>query len=201
MEHMKPAALKRHHLEGRAGVYLRQNTLKQTRENTGSTEYQRGQKQWALRWGFPEDRIDVLDQDLGRSGSAAAHRDDYLRLRDGVRRRIYTVVLVSDLTRLGRDADEAFDFIRDCKVHDVLIAIDGELLDTRHKVDLLRARLGAMFAELDRDNLRDTMERGRRARLQQGLAVSVPPAGYRGKRWEMDPRPEVQMPIRVCFRE
>ena len=200
MESNRPAAITRQHLTGRAAVYVRQSTLEQTRTNTGSTEYQRSQSRWALAWGYRPDQIDLIDDDLGLSGSAAGHRSGYLRLREGVRNGVYKLILVSDLTRLGRDADEAFDFIRDCKHHGVLIAIDGDVLDARHKYDLLRARLSAMFAELDRDNIRDTFERGRRARLQQGRAVSKAPAGYRARagRWEIDPRLEVQAPIRAC---
>jgi DNA invertase Pin-like site-specific DNA recombinase len=68
------------------------------------------------------------------------------------------MVLVSDLTRLGRDADEAFAFIRGCKDRDVLIVVDGKVFDTRHRTDLLQTRLQAIFAEMDRDSLRERME-------------------------------------------
>src|SRR5262249_28318391 len=157
---------------GRIAVYVRQSTPEQTRENTGSTEFQRGQKRHALAWGIRPEQIDVLEGDLGLSGSAASHRKDYLRLRDGVRDGTYTMVLVSDLPRLGRDADEAFAFIRDCKDRDVLIVVDGKVFNTRHRSDLLQARLHAMFAEMDRDTQLERMEQGRRARLEQGFAVT-----------------------------
>src|SRR5262249_8314354 len=93
--------------------------------------------------------------------------------------------------------------IRDCKDRDVLIVVDGRVFDARQRTDLLQARLQAIFAELDRDSLREQMEQGRQARLEQGFAVTIPPAGYRnrGGKWELDPRPEVQTPLRLCFAE
>jgi len=104
------------------------------------------------------------------------------------------MVLVSDLTRLGRDADEAFAFIRDCKDHDVLIIVDGKVFDTRHRNDLLQARPQAIFAEMDRDALRERMEQGRRARLEQGFAVTPPPAGYRNRGGKMGAGPSPRSP-------
>jgi DNA invertase Pin-like site-specific DNA recombinase len=203
MEKTLPAGIRSHHLRGRIAVYVRQSSPEQVRDNTGSTEYQRGQKRHALAWGIRPEQIDVLEGDLGLSGSAPSHRRDYLGLREGVRDGTYTMVLVSNLKRLGRDVDEAFAFIRDCKDRDALIVVDGRVFDTRQRTDLLQARLQAIFAELDRDSLREQMEQGRQARLEQGFAVTIPPAGYRnrGGRWELDPRPEVQTPLRLCFME
>ena len=59
------------HLRRLAIVYVRQSTEEQVRDNTGSTEYQRGLVEVARALGWEESQIQIIDEDLGRSGSSA----------------------------------------------------------------------------------------------------------------------------------
>ena len=49
-------------------------------ENTESTKRQYGLRQKAIALGWPEDRIVVIDTDLGQSGASAADREGFQRL-------------------------------------------------------------------------------------------------------------------------
>src|SRR3989442_4558046 len=63
------------HLDRLAVIYVRQSTLFQVREHTGSTlrQYDLLKRAEALGWTTPS--IQMVDQDQGRSGSSAVGRD------------------------------------------------------------------------------------------------------------------------------
>lgn len=57
------------HVQRRAYLYVRQSTLRQVLENTESTKRQYALRERAVALGWPEDRIVVIDSDLGQSGA------------------------------------------------------------------------------------------------------------------------------------
>ena len=59
------------HLSRCALLYVRQSTMRQVFENTESTKRQYALRQRAVALGWPEDRVVVLDGDLGQSACAA----------------------------------------------------------------------------------------------------------------------------------
>jgi DNA invertase Pin-like site-specific DNA recombinase len=67
------------HLKRNAYVYVRQSTLRQVLENTESTKRQYGLRQRAVALGWAEERVIVIDSDLGQSG-ASSDREGFQRL-------------------------------------------------------------------------------------------------------------------------
>ena len=59
------------HLKRNAYLYVRQSTVRQVFENTESTKRQYALRQRAVTLGWPEDRVVVIDTDLGLSGASA----------------------------------------------------------------------------------------------------------------------------------
>jgi DNA invertase Pin-like site-specific DNA recombinase len=72
--------IKAAHLQRNAYLYIRQSTLRQVFENSESTKRQYALRQKAVALGWPEDRIIVIDTDLGQSGASAADREGFQRL-------------------------------------------------------------------------------------------------------------------------
>ena len=68
------------HLKRTAYLYVRQSTVRQVFENTESTKRQYELKQRAIALGWPADRIDVIDTDLGQSASTAVDRQGFQKL-------------------------------------------------------------------------------------------------------------------------
>src|SRR5215469_10806574 len=62
------------HLSRQAIVYLRQSSAAQVENNRESTERQYALATRARELGWPEDRIIVIDEDLGLSGSGSVAR-------------------------------------------------------------------------------------------------------------------------------
>lgn len=68
------------HLERDAYLYVRQSTVPQVFENAESTERQYALRQRAVTLGWPEERVVVIDCDLGQSGASCARREGFKRL-------------------------------------------------------------------------------------------------------------------------
>ncbi len=62
------------HLTRRAYLYVRQSSLRQVVENTESTQRQYALRQRAVALGWPDERVVVIDTDLGRSGASTVDR-------------------------------------------------------------------------------------------------------------------------------
>jgi hypothetical protein len=62
------------HLARRAVVYLRQSTFRQVHDNHESTVRQYALGRRALTLGWPPERVQIVDEDLGRSGTTTQRR-------------------------------------------------------------------------------------------------------------------------------
>ena len=69
-----------HHLEKLAVVYVRQSTPRQVLEHHESTDLQYKLADRAIALGWLQDRVLVIDDDLGQSGSTAENRAGFQRL-------------------------------------------------------------------------------------------------------------------------
>jgi hypothetical protein len=58
-------------------LYVRQSTIRQVFENTESTRRQYALRQRAVSWGWPVERVIVLDSDQGQSGASTVDREGF----------------------------------------------------------------------------------------------------------------------------
>ena len=91
------------HLARQAIVYLRQSSAAQVEHNRESTERQYALANKARELGWPEDRIVVIDEDLGLSGSGAVARSGFARLTAEVALARVGLVLGLEVSRLARN--------------------------------------------------------------------------------------------------
>ena len=68
------------HRDRLALVYVRQSTLQQVERHQESTRLQYGLVERALELGWPRERVEIIDDDLGRSGTSAEGRPGFQRL-------------------------------------------------------------------------------------------------------------------------
>ncbi len=69
-----PGKIQSEHLARRAIVYIRQSTLQQVAQHQESTRLQYALVDRAVQLGWPADQVEVIDEDLGRSGASAEGR-------------------------------------------------------------------------------------------------------------------------------
>jgi len=77
---MTSAKIQSTHWDRIAFVDVRQSTPLQVVENRESTERPYHLRERAIELGWPPSRVEIIDEDQGRSGSTAAHRTGFQRL-------------------------------------------------------------------------------------------------------------------------
>src|SRR5437868_4391611 len=87
------------HLARKALIYVRQSTPGQVERNTGSQALQREQVELARAYGWPDDLIEVIDEDLGKSGSATDRRTGWQRMLDRIATHEVGCVFSVNITR------------------------------------------------------------------------------------------------------
>src|SRR5712691_3876747 len=68
------------HCARMAYVYVRQSSVSQVTRHAESTDLQYGLVERAVKLGWPRDRVVVIDDDLGKSGSSSNERYGFQRL-------------------------------------------------------------------------------------------------------------------------
>jgi DNA invertase Pin-like site-specific DNA recombinase len=91
------------HLSRAAIVYLRQSSAAQVENNRESTDRQYALVHKATELGWPADRVVVIDEDLGLSGSGAVARSGFERLTAEVALGRVGLVLGLEVSRLARN--------------------------------------------------------------------------------------------------
>ena len=114
--------VKPEHLNRLAYVYIRQSSLKQVLENTESTKRQYALRERAMALGWHEDRIVVIDSDLGQSAApGAADRDGFEKLVTDVGMGRAGIVMGLEVSRLARSCSAWHRLLEICAVMDTLV--------------------------------------------------------------------------------
>jgi resolvase-like protein len=121
--------IRRQHLERLAVVYVRQSSPRQVLENRESTALQYNLAQRAVAYGWPEDRVLTIDDDLGQSGRTAENRLGFQRLLAEVGLSHVGLVLGIEMSRLARSCKDWYQLLELCAVFDVLLADQDGLYD------------------------------------------------------------------------
>src|SRR3974390_3585218 len=94
------------HLSRQAIFYLRQSSPARIENNRESTERQYALGTKARELGWPDERIVVIDEDLGLSGSGSVARSGFARLTAEVALAPVGLVLWVEVSRLARNNAE-----------------------------------------------------------------------------------------------
>jgi DNA invertase Pin-like site-specific DNA recombinase len=185
-------------------LYLRQSTLRQVLENTGSTDVQRDQRVHALRLGWPETNILVIDEDLGLSGTSAEGRSGFQRMKDLVRGGQVGAIFTSDFSRLSRSYLVFAELADLCQTHGVLLVVDGRIVDFDDPGDEFMAYIHAGIARLDNKLRTKRFQQAAKAKARRGHAVRPPPSGYEavaGGQWVKDREQAVRDAVARVFED
>jgi DNA invertase Pin-like site-specific DNA recombinase len=189
-------------LERRAVVYIRQSSLKQVREHRESTTRQYALRERARRLGWSDNAIDVIDEDLGKSGSTTEGRAGFQRLAEDVARGRVGALFALEVSRLARSSADWYRLIDLAGLADVLIADEDVVYDPRDHNDRLLLGLKGQFAAAELYWLRLRLNGGLLAKARRGEVTFRLPTGYiwdDSERLVFDPDERVQRAIRLIF--
>ena len=190
------------HRERTAYVYVRQSTPLQVVENRESTERQYHLRERAIELGWPASRVEVIDEDQGRTGSASAHRTGFQRLVSEVGMGKVGLVLMLEASRLARNNSDWYRLIEICGVSDTLIGDETAVYSPREPNDRLLLGVKGTISEAELFTLRTRLYEGRWNKARKGLLQFPLPIGYvRGMdgSWELDPNLKVRERLRYVF--
>jgi DNA invertase Pin-like site-specific DNA recombinase len=192
------------HLSRKAALYIRQSTLHQVRVHIGSTAVQMNQLEFIHRLGWPKDRVWILDGDMGITGTSAEARDDWQLLHEAIARGEVGVVAFSATSRASRSHRDFVVLVGACQLYDVLVLLDGQLVDPKIPGQRLMLGIRSVFDEYENDERIQRLRESKNALVKKGFAMSHPPVGYVSlgkptRQWVKDPDPAVQHVITEVF--
>jgi DNA invertase Pin-like site-specific DNA recombinase len=188
------------HRERTAIVYVRQSSMQQVRHAREGQQRQYALQTRAKQLGF--ERVEVIDDDLGRSGSGSVERPGFGRLLTAVCEGSIGAVFALEASRLARNNRDWHHLIDLCAMTDTLVIDEDGIYDPRQINDRLLLGLKGSMAEFELGLLR---QRAREALLQmirRGVVLGEVPVGYvrtESRCIEMIPDRQVQQAVHGVF--
>jgi DNA invertase Pin-like site-specific DNA recombinase len=173
-----PSKIRDRHWQRLAIVYIRQSSPHQVLENRESRERQYALATLAQQFGWPADRVLVIDEDQGLSGKSCDSRDGFRRLLTEVTLDHVGLVLGLELSRLARSCKDWHHLVEVCAVFDTLLYDQDGVYDANDSNDRLLLGMKGAMSEYELITLRNRLERGRANKAARGDLFLHLPIGY-----------------------
>src|SRR5205085_12492865 len=166
------------HRQRLAVVYVRQSTVQQVLDHQESTRLQYGLVSRAQALGWAADRILVIDEELGKSGTSAEGRAGFQRLVSEVSLDHVGMIFGVEMSRLARSNKDRHQLLELCALFRTLIAdLDG-IYDPAHYNDRLLLGLKGTMSEAELHILKQRMYQGSLSKARRGELHFALPVGY-----------------------
>src|ERR1700736_1223247 len=185
-----------------AYIYVRQSTAGQVRQHQESTELQYRLVDRAAAFGWPKERIEVIDDDLGKSGTTSDGRGGFQRLIAEIGLGKAGLVLSLDASRLARNNRDWHQLLELCSLFGVLIADGERLSDPCANHDRLLLGLSGIMSEAELHQIKIRLHQGERQKAARGELRLPLPAGLIHNHdggVTFNPDEEVQERLRLVF--
>jgi DNA invertase Pin-like site-specific DNA recombinase len=189
------------HLSRSAIVYVRQSTFYQVMNNLESGRRQYGLVERARQLGWSD--VQVIDEDLGRSGSGTT-RVGFEKLLTAVCDRNVGAVLSLEASRLARNGRDWHTLLEFCGLVGTLIVDEDGVYDPRLPNDRLLLGMKGTMSEMEVSVFRQRSIEAIRQKARRGEYFSTVGVGYvkcDGDRIEKDPDRRVHEAISLIFRK
>jgi DNA invertase Pin-like site-specific DNA recombinase len=199
---MSSAKIQSTHQERMAYVYVRQSTPHQVLEHRESTERQYHLRERAIGLGWTPGRVEIIDEDQGRSGSTSVHRTGFQRLVSEVGMGKVGLVLMLEASRLARNNSDWHRLIEICGLSGTLIGDETAVYSPRDPNDRLLLGVKGTISEAELFTLRTRLYEGRWNKARKGLLQFPLPVGYVRSStgsWELDPNTQVRERLKYVF--
>jgi DNA invertase Pin-like site-specific DNA recombinase len=197
-----PSKVAPSHLQRDAYLYVRQSTLRQVVENTESTQRQYALRERAIALGWPIERVLVIDNDQGQSGTTAADREGFQHLVAEVSLGNAGIVLGLEVSRLARNNSDWHRLLEICALTDTLILDEDGLYNPGQFNDRLLLGLKGTISEAELHVLGARLRGGILSKARRGELKTPVPVGLvhdAQDRVVLDPDRQVQDALRALF--
>jgi DNA invertase Pin-like site-specific DNA recombinase len=188
------------HLCRKAYVYIRQSSMDQVRNNLESQrrQYELADKARSMGW----HQVDVIDEDLGRSGASAVERTGFQHLVAEVGLGRCGAIFSLEASRLARNNADWYRLLDLCSLAKTLIVDSEAVYDPRLSNDRLLLGLKGALSEAELGLIFQRAHQGLMSKAKRGELYTSVPIGYvqsHNARLEKDPDLRVQESIQGVF--
>jgi DNA invertase Pin-like site-specific DNA recombinase len=197
-----PAKVQPWHLERLAVVYVRQSSPFQVLNYQESAHLQYSLRDLAVAWGWPADRVLVIDEDQGHTATTTEQRPGFQRVLTEVNLNHVGVILGFQMSRLCRSNRDWYDLLERCAVFHTLLADQEGIYDPMVYNDRLLLGLKGTMSEAELHLMRERLTQGRMNKARRGALFTTPPMGYvrsPAGGLELDPDDQVRHVVRLVF--
>ena len=188
------------HVRRLAVVYVRQSSAHQVRGNRESAARQYGLVERAQDLGWPAKSVQTIDEDQGRSGTGADHREGFKKLLAEIGAGQVGVVLALEASRLARSSVDWHRLVEICVITQTLLADESAVYDPRDPNDRLLLGVKGTISEAELFTLQCRLQEGRRNKAQRGeLARSLPTGYVRTESGKVVKHPDRQVQARLDY--
>src|SRR5215218_2993984 len=157
LDRLPSPKLKPWHLDRAAIVYVRQSTPQQVAEHQESTARQYALADRAVLLGWPRCQVQVIDDDLGKSGQSVEGRLGFQRLLAEVGLDHVGLILGLEMSRLARSCKDWHQLLELCAHFGTLLADQDGLYDPTDYNDRLLLGLKGTMSEAELHILRNRL--------------------------------------------
>src|SRR5438270_3263230 len=190
------------HLQRKAVVYIRQSTPQQVLEHRESADRHYRLVHRAAALGWPQDGVEVVDEDQGRSGQTVEGRLGFQYLLAEISLDHVGIIFGLEMSRLARSNKDWHQLLEVCALFRTLLADQDGLYDPTDYNDRLLLGLKGTMSEAELHVLRSRMYQGLLNKARRGEVYNHPPSGYvrlPAGEFALDPDEQVQSVIRLIF--
>ena len=160
-------------------VYVRQSTPQQVLDHQESTARQYALADRAVALGWPRSQVQVIDDDLGKSGQSIEGRPGFQRLLAEVALDRVGLILGLEMSRLARSCKDWHHLLELCARFRVLLADADGVYDPTEYSDRLLLGLTGMMNEAELHILKQRMYQGKLNKARRGELVVARPGRVR----------------------
>jgi DNA invertase Pin-like site-specific DNA recombinase len=163
------------HLTRKAIIYIRQSSPHQVLSNQESLRLQYALRERAMELGWRPEEIEIIDGDLGLSGTAIHYREGFKELLTRVTLGEVGIILSVEVQRLSRNCSDWYPLLDLCGYKHCLIADREGVYDPGTPNGRLLLGLKGQLSEMELYTIRARMTAGLLNKAQRGdLALFLP---------------------------
>lgn len=163
------------HLTRKAIIYIRQSTPHQVVSHQESLRLQYALRERARPLGWPEDAIDIIDEDLGLTAASATHREGFNTLVAQVTLEQVGLIVSYAVTRLSRNCSDWSPLLDLCGYKGCVIADSDGIYDPATVKGRLLLGLKGTLSEWERHTMKARLTAGLLHKAARGaLALTLP---------------------------
>jgi DNA invertase Pin-like site-specific DNA recombinase len=194
-EHIQP-----HHLQRHAVVYPRQSTPQQVLNHQESLRLQYALTERARAFGWDASDVQVIDDDLGATGSSTVGRPGFQELVSRVNLGQVGIIFAYDVTRLARNCTDWYQLLDLCGYRHCLVGDQETIYDPATPNGRLILGLKGLIAEMELHTIKMRLHAGLINKARRGdLALKVPGGLVRDLSGRVVQHPDQEVRERIAF--